>query len=112
MALRKSGLGYSLEKDSPDLNQFLFTDGLKLVQTVCLCGRNIGTEFGVGKCAMLPMNRGKRLKTKHSELPAGGTITYPGEASYKYLGFLKPGDVVDRKMKETLADTYLTRLEL
>ena len=45
-----------------------------LVQTVCLFSKDIGMEFGIEKCPMLVMEKGKILKWVGIELPDGKVI--------------------------------------
>ena len=61
-----------------------------LVQTVCVFSEDIGMEFGVEKCTMLIMEKGKIVKSVGIELPDGKVIKslHDGE-SYKYLGILE-----------------------
>ena len=40
-----------------------------LVQTVCVFSRDIGMEFGIEKCVMLVMEKGKIVKSVGIELP-------------------------------------------
>ena len=54
-------------------------DDLKLysliVQTVCVFSEDVGMEFGVEKCAVLVMEKGKFVKSVGIELPDGKVIT-------------------------------------
>ena len=60
-----------------------------LVQTVCVFREYIGREFGIEKCAMLVMEKGKIVKSVGIELPDGKAIKSLQEGeSYKYLGIL------------------------
>ena len=67
------------------INHFLFMDDLKLysqsekrfdslVQTVCVFSEDIGREFGIEKCIMLVMEKGKIVKSVFTELPDGKVI--------------------------------------
>ena len=60
-----------------------------LVQTVHVFSEHIGIEFGIEKCAMLVMEKGKIVKLVGIELPDGKIINslQQGE-SYNYLGIL------------------------
>ena len=50
----------------------------------------IGLEFGIEKCAMLVMEKGKVVKSVGIELPDGKVIKSLQEGeSYKYLGILE-----------------------
>ena len=69
------------------INHFLFMDDLKLysqsekrfdslVQTVCVFSEDIGREFGIEKCIMLVMEKGKIVKSVFTELPDGKVIRF------------------------------------
>ena len=45
-----------------------------LVQTVRVFSEDIGTEFGIEKCALLVVEKGKILKSVGIELPDGNVI--------------------------------------
>ena len=45
-----------------------------LVQTVRVFGEDIGMEFGIHKCAMLVMEKGKIVKSGGIDLPDGKVI--------------------------------------
>ena len=80
---------------------FLFMNDLKLynrsekgldslVQRFRVFSEDIGSEFGVKKCAMLVMKKEKIVKSVDIELPDGKVIKSLQEGkSYKYLGILK-----------------------
>lgn len=121
--LNKTGIGYKLEKKGPEINHLLFMDDLKLfakneeqvdslVQTVHLCCKDIGMEFGISKCAVVTMQRGKHRESRGIILPTGETIADPEESGYKYLGILELDSILDGKMKETVQSAYMNRLKL
>ena len=57
-----------------------------LVQTVRVFSEDIEMEFGIEKCAMLLMEKGKTVKSVGVELPDGKVIKSLQEGeSYKYL---------------------------
>ena len=82
-----------------------------LVQTVCGFSEDIGIEFGIEKCAMLAMEKGKVVKSVGTELPDGKVIKslQKGE-SYRYLGILKVDKLLEEKMKLNLSKEYIRRL--
>ena len=70
----------SFQKAKRRINHLLFMDNLKLysriekgldslVQTVRVLSEDIGMEFGIEKCAMLLMEKGKIVKSVGIELP-------------------------------------------
>ena len=57
-----------------------------LVQTVRVFSEDIEREFGIEKCAMLVMEKGKIVKSAGIELPDGKVIKLLQEGeSYKHL---------------------------
>ena len=63
--------------------------------------QGIGIEFGIEKCAMLVMKRGKRHLTDGIELSNQDKIRTLGENdTYKYLGILK-ADTIKQVENET-----------
>ena len=83
-----------------------------LVQTVCVFSENIGMEFGVEKCAMLVMKKGKIVKSVGIELPDGKVIKSLQEGeSYKYLGSLEADKFLEEKMKLNVLKAYIRRIK-
>ena len=78
-----------------------------LVQTVAVF---IGMEFGIGKCAMLVMEK-RKMKSVGIELLDGKFIKslLEGE-SYKYLGILEADKSFKEKMKLNVSKEYIRRL--
>ena len=57
-------------------------------------------EFGIEKCAMLVMEKGKIVKSARIELPDGKVIKSLQEVeSYKYLGILEADKFLEERMK-------------
>ena len=60
----------------------------------------VGMEFGIEKCAMLVMEKGKIVKSVGIELPHRKVIKSLQEGeSYKYLGILVADKFLEEKMK-------------
>ena len=71
-----------------------------LVQTVRVFSEDIGMEFGIEKCAMLVMEKGKFVKSVGIELPDGKVIKLLEEGEiYKYVGILEAHKFLEEKMK-------------
>ena len=68
-------------------------------------------EFGIEKCAMLVMEKGKIVKLVGIELPDGKIINslQQGE-SYNYLGILEADKFSEEKMKWNVLKEYIRRL--
>ena len=68
-------------------------------------------EFGIEKCAMLAMEKGKIMKSVGIELPDGKVIKSLQEGeSYKYLGILEADKFSEEKMKMNVSKEYIRRL--
>ena len=85
LILRKAKAAYEFSESKAKINNLLFMDDLKLhsrrekgldslVQTIRVCIEDIGIEFGIEKCAMLVMGKGKIVKSVGIELPDGKVI--------------------------------------
>ena len=65
-----------------------------LVQTVRVFSEYIGMKFGIEKCVILVIEKGKIVKSVGIELPGGKVIKSLQESeSYKYLGILEADEV-------------------
>ena len=71
--LRETGMGYQVEKNGAKVNHLFFMDNLKLygkndkeidslIKTVWQCSEDIKREFGILKCAVAPLQRGKKTR--------------------------------------------------
>ena len=68
-------------------------------------------EFGIEKCAMLVMEKGKIVKSVGIELPDGKVIKSLQEGeSYKYLGILEADKFLEERMKLNVSKEYIRRL--
>ena len=82
-----------------------------LVQTVRVCSEDIGMEFGMEKCAMLVMEKGKIVKSVGIELPGGKVIkSLQEDESCTYLGILEADKFLEEKMKLNVSKEYIRRL--
>ena len=64
---------------------------------------DIAMEFGIQKCAMVVMRRGRMVESKGIDLPNGETIKVLEEnEGYKYLGILECDKLKSGEMKEIL----------
>ena len=75
LILRKAKEAYEFSESKEKINHLLFMDDLKLysrsekgldslVQTVCVFSEDIAMEFGIEKCTMLLMEKGKIVKSE------------------------------------------------
>ena len=61
-----------------------------LVQTIHIFSEHIGMEFGIEKCAILVIEKGKIMKSVGIELADGKVFKSLQEGkSYKYIGILE-----------------------
>ena len=62
-----------------------------LVNTVYKFSEDIGMEFGIKKCGVLVLKRGKvdKVKSRGLNLPNGKLMKTIDEERYKYLGILE-----------------------
>ena len=84
-----------------------------LVQTVRAFSEDVGMEFGIEKCAMLVMEKGKIVKSVGIELPDDKVIKSLQEGeSYKYLGILEADKFLEEKMRLNVSKEYIRRLKV
>ena len=113
---------YQFSEIKDKINHLLFMDDLKLysrsekgfdslVQTVRVFSEDIGMKFGIEKCAMLVMERGKIVKSVGIGLPDGKVIKSLQEGgSYKYLRILEADKFLDEKIKLSVSKEYIKRI--
>ncbi len=120
--LNKKKDGYELGKNDIKINHLLFMDDLKLygknekqldslIQTVNEFTDDIKMEFGISKCAVLIMKKGKISHSEGVRLPNQDEIKSLGEEdSYKYLGVLESDDIKNEEMKKNIRAEYFRRI--
>ena len=80
LILTKVKAAYEFSESKEKINHLLFMDDLKLysqsergldslLQTVCVFSADIGMKFGIEKCAMLVMQKGKIVNSVGIALP-------------------------------------------
>ena len=122
MLLREMNVGYHLEKEGDRVNHLLFMDDLKLygqnnkqldslVKTVWLYSQDIGMKFGIDKCAVLEMERGKLIRSEGIILPDGERMKEVDEEGYKYLGVLQWDRMMNKEMKKKIRTEYIRRVK-
>ena len=83
-----------------------------LVQTIHVFGVDIRMEFGIEKCAMLVIEKGKIVKSVGIELPDGRVIKSLQEGeSYKYLKILEADRVLGEEINLKVSKEYFRRLQ-
>ena len=119
--LRKCAAGDKLSRSQEKINHLTYMDDIKLfaknekeletlIHAVRIYSQDIGMEFGIEKCAMLVMKRGKRHMTDEMEQTNYDKITTFGEnETNKYLGILEADTIKQVQMKDTTRKEYLRR---
>ena len=118
--LRRVKSGYSMA--GMKINHLLYMDDLKvyarnrkepesIMNTVRVFSQDIGMEFGLEKCAIVLMKRGRLEETSDMMLPNGGEIKAMGtDSQYRYLGVLEADTIRNAKVRTTVAEEYKHRL--
>ena len=122
IVLNNLKVGYLLGRNRGKLNHLLFMDDLKLygksmseldslVEATRIYSQDIGMEFGISKCAMLEMKRGKMVASNGLELPSGEIIkALESSDGYKYLGIIQCDTTMNKNMKQILTKEYFRRI--
>ena len=63
-------------------------------------------KFGMDKCAVLKMKRGKQVQYEGIDLREGMMIDKANQKVYKHLGILKREDICQDEMKEMVRKEY------
>ena len=103
--LRKTKGKYQLGKEGESINHLLFMDDLKLygnderridslINTVRVFSDDIRMAFGLKKCGVVVMKRGKVVKYDGVDLPDGRRMKSVEEDGHKYLGILEYNEVL------------------
>lgn len=120
----RTGIGYALNSSeaSQIISHQLYMDDLKLyassheklndiIQRVEQFSSDVGMKFGLDKCRVINLNRGK-FETKGVQLDSGGLIESMNESDvYKYLGYEQARKINHTKIKETLTKEFMTRIK-
>ena len=123
LILKKVNACYKWGKKEYKLNHLLFMDDLKLyakseeqtntlVRTVYVFSTDIGMEFGIKKCGILTMKRGKIVKSEGIKLPDGEMMKQVGQEGYTYLGIIELDKIKETEMKEKITKEYKRRQRL
>ncbi len=123
LVLRKVNACYEWGKREYKLNHLLFMDDLKLfgkneeqidslVNTVHVFSTDIGMEFGLRKCGVLTLKRGKIARCEGIELPNGEVMKEVEKEGYTYLGIVELDKIKENEIKEKIIREYKRRLRL
>ena len=72
---------------------------------------DVGMVFGLEKCAVLVLKRGKIVRTEGIELSDGKCMREVNLDRYKYLGVLQIDSIMNREMKEKVKNKYIRRVK-
>ena len=122
MVLNDMSCGYEMRKGAKKINHLLFMDDLKLygkterelnslVNTVHIFSEDIGMKFGMDKCNIMIMDRGKMKESCGITLPDGENMKQIEKAGYKYLGIIQDDQIRHKEMKEKVEAEYLRRVK-
>ena len=82
-----------------------------LVSTIQILSKDTGMEFGIKKCGVLQLKRGKVVSSEGADMPDGERIKEAEKNGYRYLGILEYNKIKEIKMKNFWRE-YLTRPRL
>ena len=83
-----------------------------LIKTVWQCSKDIKMEFGILKCAMVSLQRGRKTRWEGIQLPNGEEIGEAGAGGYRYLGVLELHKIMYDEMKRKVKEVYQKRVTL
>ena len=114
LVLRRVKMSYSLGKNGESINHLLFMDDLKLyamsesqidslIQTVRIFSGDINMEFGLTKCAVIILRRGKPIEFRGIPMPDNQMLpSLDKDDNYKYLGILEADNIKHQTIKDLL----------
>ena len=82
------------------------------METVQIFSTDIGMEFGLKKCGVLAIKRGKIVKCDGIVLPNGYVMKEVDKEWYTYLGIFELDKIKENEMKEKTTKGYKRRLRL
>lgn len=74
------------------------------VETVHTVSNDIGMEFGIEKCGMLLLKRGKVVSSEEVSLPDWQVTKEIDDTGYKHLGILEYDKLKEKKIKECICN--------
>ena len=120
--LRDSKLGCQLLRGGEIISHLLYMDDLKLfapksqdliklLKTTEAFSNGIKMEFGVDKCAVMHVQRGKVANSTNLQLSETITLKSLSEAeTYKYLGMSQSLGIVDSDIKQAVSERFFCRV--
>ena len=71
-----------------------------LISKIQILSNDIGMEFGMKKCGVLVLKRGKVVWFEGVEMPDGERINEVEKSGYRYLGISEYNKIKESKMKK------------
>ena len=114
---------YEFSESKEKINHLLLKDDLNLnsrnekgldllVQAISFFSEDAGTEFGIEKCAMIVIEKGKILKSVFIELPDGKVIKSRQECkSCNYVVILETDRFLGQQVMLEVSKEYFRRLK-
>ena len=119
LLLRKIKAPYECGRKEFRLNHVLFKlfgksdDQIDyLVQTMLAFSEDIGREFGLKKCGVVILKKGKLVNFDRVHLPNQEIMKEVDENGHTYLGILELDEIKEHKMKNRVTAEYERRLRL
>ena len=78
-----------------------------LVQTVFIFSEDIGMEFGLKKCGVVILKKGKLVKFDGIHLPNQEIMKEADEDGYMHIGVLELNEIKEHEMKKVTAELIL-----
>ena len=114
---------YQLEKNEAKVIHLFFMDDLKpcgkkekeidsLIKALWQCNKDTKMEFGISKCTVVSLQKGRKRRWEGIQLPNGEEIGEAGAAGYKYLGILELNKIMCDQMKRKVKEVYQKRVKL
>ena len=75
------------------------------LRELCMC-LALTSEFGIKKCGILTMKRGKIVKSERIKLPDGEMMKQVGQEGYTYLDIIELDKIKKTEMKEKITKEY------
>ena len=122
--LKRSSFGYSIgpRNSKKIISHLLFMDDLKLyanndlrlqglIEIVSMFSNDIRMKFGLDKCNILTMKKGKLVQTNDITTSNAEIIKALNiREQYKYLGMLQANEIDKKQMRRRFRDEYFTRI--
>ena len=128
--IKKEKIGYSLsksrkkeDKTQDQLSHLLYMDDLKLyaedekgldilLGIVHTFSTDIGMDFGLDKCAICVIKKGKNIKSPDKEISEGKFIhDLEDDSTYKYLGIEENSKIEHKTLRIKAKKEYIKRLK-